>query len=133
MNGYIVKNIEQDTLKNDNFRKILYTAPHSQLVLMSLLPKEEIGEETHDDRDQFFRVEAGKGLAVLNGISHEIEDGSAIVIPAGTLHNIINASETEKLKVYTIYSPAEHKNGTIHKTKAEALANEEHFDGKTTE
>jgi len=132
MKGYIT-NIEKDTLENGNFRKVLYTASYSQLVLMALPPKEEIGSETHDDRDQFFRVEAGKGLAVLDGVEHVIEDGSAIVIPAGTLHNIINTSETDTLKVYTIYSPAEHKDGTIHKTKADALANEEHFDGVTTE
>ena len=132
MNGY-VSNIEKDTLENDNFRKVIYTAPFSQLVIMTLKPGEEIGAETHNDRDQFFRVEAGQGVAVLNNISHNIEDGSAIVIPAGTPHNIINTSETEKLKVYTIYSPAEHKDGTIHQTKAEAMAHEEHFDGKTTE
>ena len=132
MKGY-VSNIEKESLENGNFRKVLYTAKHSQLVLMALPPKEEIGVETHDDRDQFFRVEAGKGLAVLDGVEHVIEDGSAIVIPAGTLHNIINTSETESLKVYTIYSPAEHKDGTIHPTKADAMANEEHFDGVTTE
>jgi len=132
MKGYIT-NIEKDSLENENFRKVLYTARHSQLVLMSLPPKEEIGAETHDGGDQFFRVEAGKGLAVLDGVEHVIEDGSAIVIPAGTLHNIINTSETENLKVYTIYSPAEHKDGTIHGTKADAMANEEHFDGATTE
>ncbi|MFA4999220.1 MAG: cupin domain-containing protein [Parcubacteria group bacterium] len=132
MKGYVT-NIEKDTLENENFRKVLYTALHSQLVLMTLEPKEEIGAETHNDRDQFFRIESGRGLAVLDNVEHPIEDGSAVVIPAGTLHNIINTSETEKLKVYTIYSPAEHKDGTIHKTKADALANEEHFDGKTTE
>jgi mannose-6-phosphate isomerase-like protein (cupin superfamily) len=132
MNGYIT-NIEKDSLENDNFRKVLYTAPHSQLVLMSLEPGEDIGEETHDDRDQFFRIEAGTGSAVLNGMTHPIEDGSAVVIPAGTLHNIINTSETDKLRMYTIYSPAEHRDGVIHKTKADAMADEEHFDGKTTE
>jgi len=132
MNGYI-SNIEKDTLENENFRKVLYTAPFSQLVVMTLKPGEEIGAETHHDRDQFFRIEAGKGTTVLNGINHDIKDGSAIVIPAGTLHNIINTSTTEKLKVYTIYSPAEHKDGTIHQTKEEAVAHEAHFDGKTTE
>jgi len=132
MKGY-VSNIEKEALENGNFRKVLYTAKHSQLVVMALPPKEEIGAETHDDRDQFFRVEAGMGLAVLDGVEHVIEDGSAIVIPAGTLHNIVNTSETEALKVYTIYSPAEHKDGTIHPTKADAMANEEHFDGVTTE
>jgi mannose-6-phosphate isomerase-like protein (cupin superfamily) len=132
MKGYAT-NIEKDTLENENFRKVLYTAPHSQLVLMTIEPKEDIGEETHDDRDQFFRIEMGQGLAVIDGVEHLLSDGVAVVIPAGTKHNIINTSETEKLKVYTIYSPAEHKDGTIHKTKAEAMANEEHFDGKTTE
>jgi len=132
MNGYI-SNIEKQTLENENFRKVLYTAPFSQLVIMTLQPGEEIGIETHHDRDQFFRIEAGQGMAVLNGINHKIEDGSVVVIPAGTPHNIINTSETEKLKVYTIYSPAEHRDGTIHKTKEEAMSHEEHFDGKTTE
>jgi len=132
MNGYI-SNIEKQTLENENFRKVLYTAPFSQLVIMTLQPGEEIGIETHHDRDQFFRIEAGQGMAVLNGINHKIEDGSVVVIPAGTPHNIINTSETEKLKVYTIYSPAEHRDGTIHKTKEGAMSHEEHFDGKTTE
>ncbi len=132
MKGYIT-NIEKDTIENQNFRKVLYTATFSQLVLMSLSPKEEIGEETHSDRDQFFRVESGQGLAVLDGVSHKIEDGSAIVIPAGAIHNIINTSETESLKVYTIYSPAEHKDGAIHKTKEDAIVNDMHFDGQTTE
>ncbi|MCK9187057.1 MAG: cupin domain-containing protein [Candidatus Colwellbacteria bacterium] len=132
MNGYIT-NIEKDSIENDNFRKVLYTAPHSQLVLMSLEPKEDIGEETHDELDQFIRVEAGNGVAVLNGVEHEIEDGSAVVIPASTRHNIINTSETEKMKLYTVYSPAEHRDGIIHKTKAEAEADDEHFDGQTTE
>jgi mannose-6-phosphate isomerase-like protein (cupin superfamily) len=132
MKGYVT-NIEKDTLENENFRKVLYTAPHSQLVLMTLSPKEEIGSEVHDDRDQFFRIEAGQGVAVINGVEHPLSDGTAVVIPAGAEHNIINTSETEKLRVYTIYSPAEHKDGTIHPTKADAMANEEHFDGKTTE
>ena len=132
MKGHVT-NIEKDTLENENFRKVLYTAPHSQLVLMTLSPKEEIGSEVHDDRDQFFRIEAGQGVAVINGVEHPLSDGTAVVIPAGAEHNIINTSETEKLRVYTIYSPAEHKDGTIHPTKADAMANEEHFDGKTTE
>lgn len=131
MKGYIA-NIEKDSLENENFRKVLYTAKHSQLVLMSLEPKEEIGDEVHN-LDQFIRVEAGSGLAVLDGVEHKIADGSAIVIPAGTRHNIVNSSETEKMKLYTVYSPAEHRDGVIRKTKAEAMAGEEHFDGKTTE
>ncbi|MFH1392525.1 MAG: cupin domain-containing protein [bacterium] len=132
MQGYIT-NIEKDTLENNNFRKVLYTAKHSQLVLMSLEPKEEIGAEIHNNLDQFIRVEAGAGLAILDGAEHQIADGSAIVIPAGTNHNIINSSGTEKLKLYTIYSPPEHLDKIIRQTKAEAIAREEHFDGKTTE
>lgn len=131
MKGY-VENIEQLTLENDNFRKVLYTAKHSQLVLMSLLPNEDIGEEVHH-LDQFFRIESGVGKAVLDGVEHEIQDGSAIVVPAGCKHNVINTSGTEKLKLYTIYSSAEHQDGVVRATKAEAIAQEEHFDGKTTE
>ncbi len=129
--GYVT-NIEKDSLDNENFRKVLYTAKNSQLVLMSLKPKEDIGSEVHQ-LDQFFRVEKGNGKTVLNGKEYEISDGSAIMIPAGTEHNIINTSETEELKLYTIYSPPNHKDGVIHATKADAMADEgEHFDGKTT-
>ena len=131
MKGYIT-NIEEDTVKNKDFRRVLYTGKNSQLVLMSLRPKEEIGEETHT-LDQFIRVEAGDGVAILDGVKHQISDGTAVVIPAGTKHNVINDSETGELKLYTLYSPPEHRDGTIHKTKAEALAHEEYFDGKTTE
>ncbi|MEI6843185.1 MAG: cupin domain-containing protein [bacterium] len=132
MKGYVT-NIEKDSLENENFRKVLYTAPNSQLVLMSLLPEEDIGEETHH-LDQFLRIEQGTGKTVLNGVEYPLEDGSAIVVPAGTKHNIINTSKTEKMKLYTVYSPANHLDGTIHKTKADAMADEEeHFDGKTTE
>jgi mannose-6-phosphate isomerase-like protein (cupin superfamily) len=131
MKGYVI-NIEKATVENDNFRKVLYTAPHSQLVLMSLLPGEDIGEETHT-LDQFFRVEKGIGKAVLNGVEYPIEDGSAIVIPAGVKHNIINTSTEEPMKLYTIYSPPNHRDGVIHPTKEEAEADSEHFDGKTTE
>lgn len=131
MKGY-VSNIEKETLENDNFRKVLYTAKNSQLVLMSLEPREEIGEEVHT-LDQFLRIESGHGVAILDGVSHEIADGSAIVVPAGARHNIINTSDAEKMKLYTVYSPAEHKDGVIRKTKADAEAEEEHFDGKTTE
>ncbi len=128
-----VTNIERDTLDNENFRKVLYTAQHSQLVVMSLAPKEEIGMEVHK-LDQFIRVEKGTGKAVLNGQEHELSDGSAVVVPAGTEHNIINTSESDKMKLYTVYSPPNHKDGTIHATKADALADEgEHFDGDTTE
>ena len=131
MKGYIT-NIEDDTLKNKDFRRVLYTGKNSQLVLMSLRPKEEIGEETHT-LDQFIRVEAGDGLAILDGVKHQISDGSAVVIPAGTKHNIVNDSDTQELQLYTLYSPPEHRDGTIHKTKADALSHEEHFDGKTSE
>jgi mannose-6-phosphate isomerase-like protein (cupin superfamily) len=130
--GYVT-NIEKDSLENDNFRKVLYTSTHSQLVLMSLLPGEEIGAEIHE-LDQFLRVEKGEGKAVLNDIEYPIADGSAIVVPRGVKHNIINTSSVS-MKLYTVYSPAEHKDKVIRKTKAEAEAmeNAEHFDGVTTE
>lgn len=121
MTGFII-NIEEKTLQNDNFREVLYTTQHSQLVLMSLNPNEEIGMEVHEIVDQFIRVEHGEGKAILNGEEHELSDGFAIVVPAGTQHNIINTSSEEKLKLYTIYSPAHHKDKTIHKTKQDAEA-----------
>lgn len=124
MNGYVV-NIEAETLGNDNFRKVLYTAGNSQLVVMSIEPGDEIGEEVHD-LDQFIRVEAGSAVAVLDGEERQLEADWAVVIPAGTRHNIINTSKAQKLKVYTIYSPPEHAAGTIHKTSAEAAAAEHH-------
>ena len=129
--GYVI-NIEQASLENKNFRKVLYTAKNSQLVVMSLLPKEEIGEEVHQ-LDQFIRVEYGQGKTILNDKEYELPTGFAVVVPAGTKHNIINTSETEEMKLYTVYSPPNHKDGTIHATKEIAEANEEHFDGKTTE
>ncbi len=126
-------NIEQETLANDNFRKVLYTGKHSQLVLMSLLPGEEIGMEIHAGNDQFFRFEQGTGKVLIDGNEYEVKDGSAIVVPAGAEHNVINVSENEKLKLYTIYSPAHHQDGVIRLTRDEALADEPEFDGKTTE
>lgn len=126
-------NIETATATNDNFRKVLYTAGHSQLVLMSLNPEEEIGKETHDDNDQFFRIEAGQGKCIIDGNEYELKDGDAIVIPAGAKHNIINTSKTAALKMYTIYSPAHHKDGIVRATKKEAEAHSEDFDGVTTE
>ncbi len=129
--AYIV-NIEQETVNNDNFRKVLYTASHSQLVVMSLLPNEDIGEEVHT-LDQFIRIEEGDGVAILNDVSSEIHKDSAIVIPAGTKHNIINTSTSAPMKLYTVYSPPEHQDGVVRATKAEAMAEEEHFDGKTSE
>jgi mannose-6-phosphate isomerase-like protein (cupin superfamily) len=131
MKGYVT-NIEDDTVKNKDFRRVLYTGKNSQLVLMSLRPREEIGEEVHT-LDQFIRVETGSGVAILDGVEHKISDGTAVVIPAGTKHNVINNSDGDELKLYTVYSPPEHRDRTIHKTKADALAHEEHFDGKTTE
>jgi len=132
MKGYIT-NIEKGTLENDNFRQVLYTAKHSQLVLMSLKPKEEIGMEIHPDNDQFFRFEKGVGRVIIDGNEHEVKDGFAFVVPAGTQHNVINTSQTEALKLYTIYSPAHHKDGIVRATKEEAIANEAEFDGVTTE
>ena len=131
MKGYVT-NIEDDTLENTDFRRVLYTAKHTQLVLMSLRGNEEIGEEIHE-LDQFIRVEAGQGLAVLDGVAHRLSDGSAVVIPAGTRHNVINVSDTDELKLYTLYSPPEHRDGTVHTSKSDAIEHEEHFDGKTTE
>lgn len=116
--------IEELTLANNNFRRVLYTAPHSQLVLMSLLPSEEIGMEIHADVDQFFRFEKGSGKIILDGVETIISDGDVVVVPAGTNHNVINTSATEPLKLYTIYSPANHPDGTIHPTKADAQASE---------
>ena len=126
-------NIEKETLKNKSFRKVLYTAKHCQLVLMSLKPKEEIGMEVHNDNDQFFRFESGSGKVIIDGNEYSVKDGSAIIVPSGSQHNVINTSSKEELKLYTIYSPAHHQDGIEKKTKAEAEASEEEFDGKTTE
>jgi mannose-6-phosphate isomerase-like protein (cupin superfamily) len=115
-----VDNIEKITLENNNFRKVLSTNEHSQLVVMNLKPNEEIGMEVHEKVDQFFRIEAGQGKVIANDQEYEISDGYAIIIPAGTNHNVINTSETEDLKLYTIYSPANHPDGTINVTKADA-------------
>lgn len=123
MEGYVA-NIEKKSLENKYFREVLFTGPHSQLVLMSIAPGDDIGMETHKNVDQFFRIESGVGQAILDGKKYDLEDGSAVVIPAGTEHNIINKSKSEPLKVYTIYSPPNHPDDTIHKTKAEALAYE---------
>ena len=126
-------NIEKDSLENENFRKVLYTSKYSQLVLMSLLPKEEIGMEVHEDHDQFFRFEKGEGMVYIDGNQYVVGDGDAAIVPAGSQHNVVNTSDTEKLKLYTIYSPAEHMDAVVRATKAEAEATPEHFDGKTTE
>ena len=130
-------NIEQLTLENNNFRKVLYTLKGMQLVLMSLKPGEEIGAEIHPENDQFFRFESGKGKVMIDENFYEVEDGSVVVIPKGANHNVINTSDTEALKMYTIYTPAHHKDGVIHETKAIAEQAEvdgtDEFDGKTSE
>lgn len=128
-----VGNIEKDTVKNSDFRKVLYTGKYSQLVLMSLRPGEEIGEETHDDVDQFFRFEAGEGAVVIDGVEHAVKDGCASIVPSGAKHNVINTSKKLDLKLYTIYSPPEHQDKIVRHTKADAMAQEEHYDGKPTE
>jgi mannose-6-phosphate isomerase-like protein (cupin superfamily) len=133
MKGFII-DLEKETLANEDYRRVLYTAKNSQLVLMCLKPGEEIGTEIHH-LDQFLRFEQGVGKAVLDGIEHEVQDGMAVVVPAGTQHNFINVSETLDLKLYTVYSPPEHKDGVVRRTKSEAEdpANAEEFDGKVSE
>jgi len=126
-------NIEKETLENKNFRKVLYTGKHCQLVLMSLLPNQEIGMEVHPDNDQFFRFEKGEGKCIIDGNEYELKDGSVIIVPSGAEHNIINTSVTDDLKLYTIYSPAHHKDGVVRLTKEEAEADGPEFDGVTTE
>jgi mannose-6-phosphate isomerase-like protein (cupin superfamily) len=126
-------NIEKSTIGNSNFRQVLYTGKNSQLVLMSLKPGEEIGEEVHEGTDQFFRFERGEGTVLIDGIRQKVLDGDAAIVPAGARHNVINTSKNSELKLYTIYSPPEHRDGVVRKTKADALAMPEEFDGKTTE
>lgn len=132
MKGFVA-NIEKDTIANSNFRQVLYSAKHCQIVLMSLKPGEDIGMEVHNDNDQFFRFESGTGKCLIDGNEYDIQDGTAVIVPAGAEHNIINVSETEDLKLYTIYAPAHHKDGIVRATKAEAAAQEADFDGQTTE
>ena len=132
MRGY-KDNIEKLTTDNKNFRKVLYTGKNSQLVLMSLKPGEEIGMEVHDDTAQFFRVDAGTGMVSIDGNESTISDGDAVIVPEGAKHNVVNTSDSEDLKLYTIYSPPHHRDGVIHPTKADAMSDDEHFDGKTTE
>lgn len=125
MEGYVT-NIERDTLANDDFRRVLFTGPNTQLVLMTLKPGEEIGLERHAGHDQFIRVEEGTGVVRLNGEESELVDGSAVVIPAGTEHNVVNTSDSAPLRLYTLYSPPEHPDGTVHHTAEEAHAADRH-------
>ncbi len=125
--------IEKDTLENENFRKVLYTGKHCQLVLMGLQPNEEIGMEVHPDNDQFFRFETGTGKVIIDGNEYNVTDGDAIIVPAGAEHNVINTSDSEPLKLYTIYAPPHHQDGVVRATKAEAELDSPEFDGKTTE
>ncbi len=131
MKGF-VDNIEKLTEDNANFRQVLYTGKNIQLVLMSLAPGEEIGAEVHEDGDQFFRIEQGTGEVQIDEVAHAVKADDGIIVPGGALHNVINTGDTP-LKLYTIYGPPEHIDGTVHATKADAVAAHEHFDGKTTE
>lgn len=131
MKGYF-DDIERLTERNTDFRRVLYTAKHLQLVLMALPPGEQIGEETHADRDQFFRVEKGEGEIWIDGAATQVRDGMAMIVPAGARHNV-KCTGREPLKLYTIYGPPEHVDGTVHATKQAAESSEEHFDGRTTE
>ncbi|MBI5019262.1 cupin domain-containing protein [Candidatus Gottesmanbacteria bacterium] len=132
MRGYI-GNIEKLTNANINFRTVLYTSKYLQLVLMTIPGGTEIGEEIHAENDQFFRVEAGNGAVIIDGVSHEVSDGTAIIVPKGAKHNVVNTSITEPLKLYTLYSPPHHLDAVVHRTKAEAESSDEEFDGVTTE
>lgn len=125
--------LEKETRKNTDFRRVMYTGKFSQLVLMCLKPGEEIGMETHDDVDQFFRFEEGEGVVVIDKTRNPVRDGSGVVVPCGAEHNVINTSKSSDLKLYTIYSPPEHRDKVVRKTKKDAMEQEEHFDGKTTE
>lgn len=131
MKGF-VQNIETKTLVNEDFRRVLYTSKHCQLVVMRLLPGEEIGEEVHDV-DQFFRFESGEERAVLNGEKKGVTDGDVVIVPAGVKHNVINVSDSKPLQLYTLYCPPHHKDGVVHATKRQAETDNEHFDGKTSE
>ncbi|MFZ1654296.1 MAG: cupin domain-containing protein [Candidatus Moraniibacteriota bacterium] len=126
-------NLEELTLANTNFRQVLYTAKDCQLVLMSLLPGEEIGLETHTEGDQFFRFEEGMGKVIVDETEYEVGDGDAVIIPMGARHNVINTSDTDPLRLYTIYAPPHHRGAVVRATKAEAEADAPEFDGVTTE
>ncbi|UMX47994.1 MAG: cupin domain-containing protein [Candidatus Nealsonbacteria bacterium DGGOD1a] len=131
MKGFSI-NIEDAAKENENFRKVLYTGKFSQLVVMNLKPGEEIGAEVHETHDQFFRFEKGEGKVIIDDNEYAVEDDFAVIVPAGANHNVVNTGG-EDLKLYTIYSPAEHREGVVHATKEEAVADDEHFDGVTTE
>lgn len=131
MKGY-VDDIEKRTIENGDFRRVVYTGHNLQLVLMSLAPGEEIGEEVHDDRDQFFRIEGGEGVISIDGVEHRVKDDDAVIVPQGARHNV-RATGSGPLKLYTLYGPPEHLDGTVHETAADAEGDHEHFDGKTTE
>jgi mannose-6-phosphate isomerase-like protein (cupin superfamily) len=131
MKGFIA-DIESLTEENTDFRRVLYTGKKMQLVLMALQPGEEVGEEVHEDRDQFFRIEEGEGEVVIDGKRTSVEENHAIIVPAGARHNVINTGDAPLL-LYTLYAPPEHRDGLIQKTKKDAERQEEHFDGKTSE
>ncbi len=131
MKGF-VGDIEDQAEGNSDFRRVIYTSKNLQLVLMSLKPGEDIGEEVHKDRDQFFRIEKGKGEVLIDGKRSKIKGDDAVLVPAGARHNIINTGE-KPLRLYTLYGPPEHRDGTVHATKADAQRMKEHFDGKTSE
>lgn len=132
MKGFVA-NIEEKTLANDNFRQVLYTGKHTQLVLMSLPVGGEIGAEVHNENDQFFRIDGGTGKVIIDDNEYEVSDGSAVIVPAGAQHNVINTSDSEALKLYTLYSPSHHKDQIVRATREEAEANDQEFDGVTTE
>ena len=125
--------IEDETKKNTDYRRVLYTGKNLQLVLMRLRPGEEIGEEVHEDRDQFFRFETGVGAVFIDGARRSVKDGGAIIVPCGARHNVVNTSKTADLKMYTIYGPPEHMDKTVHRTKQDAMASPEEYDGRPTE
>lgn len=133
MKGYS-DNIEKLTVENEDFRRVLYTGKHLQLVLMTLKPGEEIGEEVHDDRDQFFRIEEGSGEIRIDGVANKVEDDFAVIVPAGARHNVVNTGKAP-LRFYTLYGPPEHRDGVVHKDKAQAERDHDndHWDGETTE
>jgi mannose-6-phosphate isomerase-like protein (cupin superfamily) len=125
--------LEKETRKNNDFRRVLYTGKFSQLVLMNLRPNEEIGEEAHDTVDQFFRFEEGEGKVIIDGVEHKVGDGSGVIVPSGARHNVVNTSSKTNLKLYTIYSPPEHQDKVVRRTKADAIREPEEYDGKPTE